>query len=74
MRPAKVRKFCVLDETGQALMQSAMNQLQLSARALPGILHKISINYSLNVIAKPIRWSSIPARIQHCITAIRPFG
>ena len=33
MRPAEVRQFCVLDETGQALMKTAMNQLQLSARA-----------------------------------------
>ena len=38
MRPAEVRKFCVLDETGQALMQSAMNQLQLSARAYHRVL------------------------------------
>ncbi len=38
MRPADVRKFCALDETGQALMQSAMNQLQLSARAYHRVL------------------------------------
>ena len=38
MRPAEVRKFCVLDETGKALMQSAMNQLQLSARAYHRVL------------------------------------
>jgi magnesium chelatase family protein len=38
MRPADVRKFCVLDETGQALMQTAMNQLQLSARAYHRVL------------------------------------
>ncbi len=38
MRPAEVRKFCVLDETGQALMQTAMNQLQLSARAYHRVL------------------------------------
>jgi magnesium chelatase family protein len=38
MRPAEVRKFCVLDETGQSLMKSAMNQLQLSARAYHRIL------------------------------------
>jgi magnesium chelatase family protein len=38
MRPAEVRKFCVLDETGQALMQSAMDQLQLSARAYHRVL------------------------------------
>ena len=34
MRPAEVRKFCVPDKTGKNLMQSALNQLQLSARAL----------------------------------------
>jgi magnesium chelatase family protein len=38
MRPADVRKFCVLDESGQALMQTAMNQLQLSARAFHRVL------------------------------------
>jgi len=38
MRPAEVRKFCILDETGQALMQSAMNQLQLSARGYHRVL------------------------------------
>jgi len=38
MRPAEVRRFCVLDETGQALMKSAMNQLQLSARAYHRVL------------------------------------
>ena len=31
MRPAEVRKYCGLDETGQSLMKSAMSQLQLSA-------------------------------------------
>jgi magnesium chelatase family protein len=38
MRPAEVRKFCELDETGRALMRSAMSQLQLSARAYHRIL------------------------------------
>lgn len=38
MRPAELRKFCVLDGTGQALMQTAMNQLQLSARAYHRVL------------------------------------
>jgi magnesium chelatase family protein len=38
MRPAEVRKFCVLDDSGKALMQSAMNQLQLSARAYHRVL------------------------------------
>ncbi|HPH94385.1 MAG TPA: ATP-binding protein [Anaerolineaceae bacterium] len=33
MRPAEVRQHCVLDDTGRALMKSAMNQLNLSARA-----------------------------------------
>jgi hypothetical protein len=36
--PAEVRKFCALDETGQALMKTAMAQLQLSARAYHRIL------------------------------------
>ncbi len=38
MRPAEVRRFCLLDETCQALMKAAMNQLQLSARAYHRIL------------------------------------
>jgi magnesium chelatase family protein len=38
MRPAEVRKFCELDDTGRALMKSAMSQLQLSARAYHRIL------------------------------------
>ncbi len=38
MRPAEVRKHCTLDETGQSLMKSAMNQLQLSARAYHRVL------------------------------------
>ncbi len=38
MRPAEVRKYCELDETSRNLMRSAMNQLQLSARAYHRIL------------------------------------
>lgn len=38
MRPAEVRKFCKLDETSEALMRSAMSQLQLSARAYHRVL------------------------------------
>ena len=38
MRIAEVRQFCKLDETGQALIQTAMNQLQLSARAYHRVL------------------------------------
>jgi magnesium chelatase family protein len=38
MRPAEVRQHCKLDETGRALMRTAMNQLQLSARAYHRVL------------------------------------
>jgi magnesium chelatase family protein len=38
MRPAEVRQFCPLDETGRSLMRSAMLQMQLSARAYHRIL------------------------------------
>jgi magnesium chelatase family protein len=38
MRPAEVRKYCSLDESGQTLMKTAMNQLQLSARAYHRVL------------------------------------
>ncbi len=38
MRPADVRRKCKLDEAGQSLMRSAMNQMQLSARAYHRVL------------------------------------
>ncbi len=38
MRPADVRKYCKLDEAGNALIRTAMAQLQLSARAFNGVL------------------------------------
>jgi magnesium chelatase family protein len=38
MSPAQVRKHCALDETSSALMKTAMQQLQLSARAYHRIL------------------------------------
>ncbi len=38
MRPAEVRQFCQLDDTCRALMRTAMNQLQLSARAYHRVL------------------------------------
>jgi len=38
MRPADVRHYCILDDTGRNLMRSAMLQMQLSARAYHRIL------------------------------------
>jgi magnesium chelatase family protein len=38
MRPAEVRKFCKLDDAGNALIKAAMTQLQLSARAFHRVL------------------------------------
>jgi magnesium chelatase family protein len=38
MHPAEVRKYCQLDYTSQSLMRSAMNQMQLSARAYHRVL------------------------------------
>jgi magnesium chelatase family protein len=38
MRPADIRKYCLLDETGNRLIRTAMNQFQLSARAYHRIL------------------------------------
>jgi magnesium chelatase family protein len=38
MRPADVRHYCVLDDTGTNLMRAAMNQYQLSARAYHRVL------------------------------------
>lgn len=38
MRPAEIREYCQLGETSNSLMRSAMNQLQLSARAYHRVL------------------------------------
>ena len=38
MRPAEVRQFCQLDDTGRSLMKTAMAQLQLTARAYHRVL------------------------------------
>lgn len=38
MHPAEMREYCNLDEAGRSLMKSAMNQMQLSARAYHRIL------------------------------------
>lgn len=38
MRPAEIRKYCELDDTGRNLMKSATNQMQLSARSYHRIL------------------------------------
>ena len=38
MRPADIRRFCVLDADSQQLIRSAMSQLQLSARAYHRVL------------------------------------
>jgi magnesium chelatase family protein len=38
MRPAQVRKYCALNEECQALMKTAMRQLQLTARAYQRVL------------------------------------
>jgi magnesium chelatase family protein len=38
MRPAQIRKYCVLDEACQSLMKTAMRQLRLTARAYHRVL------------------------------------
>jgi len=38
MRPAQIRKYCELDDACQALMKTAMRQLQLTARAYHRVL------------------------------------
>lgn len=38
MRPAEVQQFCALDSAGQALVKTAMRQLNLSARAYHRVL------------------------------------
>jgi magnesium chelatase family protein len=38
MRPAQIRQYCQFDETSNSFMRSAMNQMQLSARAYHRVL------------------------------------
>lgn len=38
MGPAEVRDYCPVDDAGRSLLRSAMNQLQMSARAFHRIL------------------------------------
>jgi magnesium chelatase family protein len=38
MRPAQVRKYCALDDACQALMKTAMRQLELNTRAYHRVL------------------------------------
>jgi magnesium chelatase family protein len=38
MHPAEIRRFCAVDESGRSLIRTAMNQMQLSARAYHRIL------------------------------------
>jgi len=38
MRPRQIRKYCALDDPCQALMKTAMRQLQLTARAYHRVL------------------------------------
>ncbi|MEA3350356.1 MAG: YifB family Mg chelatase-like AAA ATPase [Chloroflexota bacterium] len=38
MGPAEIRQYCQLDDTGRALMRSAMDQMQLSARGYHRVL------------------------------------
>jgi magnesium chelatase family protein len=38
MRPAQIRKFCVLDGACQGLMKTAMSQLRLTVRAYHRVL------------------------------------
>ncbi len=38
MGPAEVRQYCIVDDTGKSLLRSAMQQMQLSARAFHRIL------------------------------------
>ena len=38
MQPAEIRRYCKIDQTGQDLLKTAINQLGLSARAYDRIL------------------------------------
>ncbi len=38
MHPAEVRQYCAMDDTCRTLMKTAMQQLQLSARAYHRVL------------------------------------
>jgi magnesium chelatase family protein len=38
MGPAEVREYCQVDDAGRSLLQAAMEQLQMSARAFHRVL------------------------------------
>ena len=61
MHPAEVRKFCPLDGARQALMRSAMNQLQLSARGYHRVL-KLARSLADWRGASPSSWRTWPRR------------
>jgi predicted ATPase with chaperone activity len=50
MRPADVRRRCKVDEAGQSLMKSALNQMKLSARAYQRVLKLalVKVEFLLN--------------------------
>ncbi len=64
MHPAEVRKYCVQDETCKNLMKSAMNQLQLSARAYHRIL-KLARTIADMVDAPEIKPNHIAEALQY---------
>ena len=64
MRPAEVRLFCQLDETGRTLMKTAMNQLNLSARAYHRVL-KLSPHYRRPGRRRPNRPQHLAEALQY---------
>ncbi len=64
MRPAEVRQFCQLDETGRMLMKTAMNQLNLSARAYHRVL-KLSRTIADLAAAEQIATTHLAEALQY---------
>ncbi len=68
MWPAEVRKFCMLDGAGKALMQSAMNQFQLSARAYHRVLNLASTDLAVSESFGPSHLAEAPQYWPRLIT------
>ena len=64
MYPAEVRKFCQLDDTCRGLMRSAMNQMQLSARAYHRVL-KLSRTIADMAICEAIQPAHLAEALQY---------
>ena len=64
MRPTEVRDYCQLDEISNTLMRTAMNQMQLSARAYHQVL-KLSGTIADLAVAEQIAPTHLAEALQY---------